>query len=269
MARYPSTRPGNGAGGGDEGVVELRQLVEYCDRRLEAARFEDYCPNGLQVDAGEPVSRICTGVTASLALVEQAAAAGAQALLVHHGYFWRGEPAPLTGMKGRRIRALFAHGLSLIAYHLPLDAHPDLGNNRRLGACLDIDEAGPVEGFDGLLWRGRLAVPVSPGEWGQAIAGALGRAPLHLPGGPALIRDVAWCTGAAQAQIERAADLGCDAFLSGEVSEHTTHAARERGIHFFAAGHHATERLGVRALGEEVARVFGIEHRFIDVDNPV
>jgi dinuclear metal center YbgI/SA1388 family protein len=250
-------------------MVELRDLVDYCDRRLEAARFEDYCPNGLQVEAGGAVSRLCTGVTASLALIEAAAAEGADALLVHHGYFWRGEPAPLTGMKGRRVRALFANGLSLLAYHLPLDAHPELGNNRQLGDRLGIAGAAPVEGSNGLLWRGRLVAPLPAAAWAEAVRVALGRTPLHLPGGPAAIRDVAWCTGAAQGQIERAADLGCDAFLSGEVSEHTTHVARERGIHYLAAGHHATERLGVRALGGELAGRFGIEHRFIDLDNPV
>ena len=250
-------------------MVELRQLVEYCDRRLEADRFDDYCPNGLQVEAAADVSRLCTGVTASLALIEAAAEAGADALLVHHGYFWRGEPAPLTGMKGRRIRTLFEHGISLLAYHLPLDAHPDLGNNRRLGDLLGIAGAGPVEGANGLLWRGRLPVPLAPADWIDAVGATLGRQPLHLPGGPVAVQDVAWCTGAAQGQIERAADLGCDAFLSGEVSEHTTHVARERGIHYLAAGHHATERLGVQALGEELARVFGLEHRFVDLDNPV
>jgi dinuclear metal center YbgI/SA1388 family protein len=250
-------------------MAELRALVEYCDRRLAAAEFEDYCPNGLQVEAGRSVSRICTGVTASLALIEAAAAGGADALLVHHGYFWRGEPAPLTGMKARRIQALFARRLSLIAYHLPLDAHPELGNNRRLGACLGIADAAAVEGSNGLLWRGRLAAPVAAEAWADAVGTALGRSPLPLPGGPAAVQDIAWCTGAAQGQIERAADLGCDAFLSGEVSEQTTHVARERGIHFYAAGHHATERLGVQALGEELARVFGIEHRFIDLANPV
>lgn len=250
-------------------MADVQRLVAYCDRRLDAARFDDYCPNGLQVEAGAAVSRLCTGVTASLALIEAAAVSGAHALLVHHGYFWRGEPLPLTGMKGRRIRSLFAHGLSLIAYHLPLDAHPELGNNSRLGACLGIADAAPVEGSNGLLWRGCLAEPVPAADWAEVVRGALGRAPLHLPGGPASIRDVAWCTGAAQGQIERAADLGCDAFLSGEVSEHTTHVARERGIHYYAAGHHATERLGVRALGEELARVFAIDHRFIDLPNPV
>jgi dinuclear metal center YbgI/SA1388 family protein len=250
-------------------MVELHQLVEYCDRRLEATRFEDYCPNGLQVEAGGPVARICTGVTASLALIEAAAETGADALIVHHGYFWRGEPAPLTAMKGRRVRALFAHGISLIAYHLPLDAHPELGNNRRLGNMLGIADAAPVEGTNGLLWRGHLSAPLPAAAWADAVGAALGRPSLHLPGGPTLVQDVAWCTGAAQGQIERAADLGCDAFLSGEVSEHTTHVARERGIHYLAAGHHATERLGVQALGDELAGVFALEHRFVEIANPV
>jgi len=250
-------------------MVELRDLVEYCDRRLETGLFEDYCPNGLQVEAGGPVRRLVSGVTASLALIETAAAAGADALLVHHGYFWRGEAQPLVGMKGRRIAALYRHGLSLVAYHLPLDAHPELGNNRRLGEVLGIADAAAVPGSNGLLWRGRLPEAVDPAAWAETVGARLGRLPLHLPGGPAAIRDVAWCTGAAQGQIDRAADLGCDAFLSGEVSEHTTHTAAERGIHYYAAGHHATERLGVQALGEELARVFGIEHRFVELPNPV
>ena len=250
-------------------MVELRDLVEYCDRRLETGLFEDYCPNGLQVEAGGPVRRLVSGVTASLALIEAAAAAGADALLVHHGYFWRGEAQPLVGMKGRRIAALYRHGLSLLAYHLPLDAHPELGNNRRLGQVLGIADAAAVAGSNGLLWRGRLPGAVDPAEWAATVAGRLGRLPLHLPGGPAAIREVAWCTGAAQGQIDRAADLGVDAFLSGEVSEHTTHTAAERGIHYYAAGHHATERFGVQALGDALAGEFGIEHRFIELPNPV
>ena len=250
-------------------MIDLRRLVDYCDCRLEAGLFDDYCPNGLQVEAGGPVGLLVSGVTASLALIEAAAAAGADALLVHHGYFWRGEPQPITGMKGRRIQALYHHRLSLVAYHLPLDAHPELGNNRQLGDRLGIADAAPVAGSNGLLWRGRLAMPVAAEAWAASVATALGRPPLHLPGGPAAVQDIAWCTGAAQGQIDRAADLGCDAFLSGEVSEHTTHVARERGVHYYAAGHHATERLGVQALGDELARVFGIEHRFVDLPNPV
>lgn len=250
-------------------MIALRTLVDHCDRRLESESFEDYCPNGLQVEAGERVSVLVSGVTASLELIEVAAELGADALLVHHGYFWRGEPLPLTGVKGRRVRRLFEAGVSLLAYHLPLDAHPDLGNNRGLGDCLGIVDATPVDGTRGLLWQGRLPAPLAPETWAHAIGAALGRPPIHLPGGPASVSRVAWCTGAAQGQIERAADLGCDAFLSGEVSEQTMHLARERGIHFFGAGHHATERFGVQALGAELAGTYGIAHRFVDLANPI
>jgi dinuclear metal center YbgI/SA1388 family protein len=249
-------------------MTGLRTLVDYCDRRLEAAAFEDYCPNGLQVEAGEAVSLLVSGVTASGALIEAAAAQGADALLVHHGFFWRGEPLPLIGLKGRRVQRLFEAGISLIAYHLPLDAHPELGNNRGLGDHLGLVDAHPVEGSRGLLWRGRLPEPLVPQAFAAAVAMALGRVPLHLPGGPDAVVNLAWCTGAAQGQIERAADLGCDAFLSGEVSEQTMHLAAERGIHFFGAGHHATERFGVQALGAELARTFAIAHRFVDLANP-
>jgi dinuclear metal center YbgI/SA1388 family protein len=250
-------------------MAVLREIVAYSDDRLAAADVEDYCPNGLQVEAGTEVARLASGVTASLALIEAAAEWGAQALLVHHGYFWRGEPAPLVGMKGRRVRRLFESGVSLIAYHLPLDIHPVLGNNRRLGDVLGVVDAAPVDGSRGLLWRGRLSEPLTAEAWAGVVGLALGRPPLHLAGGPPEIRDLCWCTGAAQGQIERAADLGCDAFLSGEVSEQTTHVARERGLHYYAAGHHATERFGVEALGEELAGAFGIAHRFIDIPNPV
>jgi len=250
-------------------MAELRELVAYCDDRLGAAELEDYCPNGLQVEAGTEVARLATGVTASLALIEAAADWGAQVLLVHHGYFWRGESPALIGMKGRRVRRLFEAGISLIAYHLPLDAHPELGNNRRLGDVLGLRDAAAVEGSRGLLWRGRLPEPMTPAAWVHVVAVVLGRPPLHLAGGPPEICDLAWCTGAAQGQIERVADLGCDAFLSGEVSEQTAHVACERGLHYFGAGHHATERYGVQALGDELARVFGIAHRFIDIPNPV
>ena len=250
-------------------MAGLRELVAYCDSRLAGADVEDYCPNGLQVEAGAEVSRLATGVTASLALIEAAADWGAQALLVHHGYFWRGEHPALVGMKGRRVRRLFESGISLIAYHLPLDIHPELGNNRRLGDVLGIVDQAPVEGSRGLLWRGRLPEPRAADAWSEAVATALGRPPLHLAGGPPEILDLCWCTGAAQGQIERAADLGCDAFLSGEVSEQTTHVASERGLHYYAAGHHATERFGVQALGAELAQVFGVAHRYIDIPNPV
>jgi len=249
-------------------MAERSEVEAFLQQLLQPEAFKDYGPNGLQVEGRPQVRCIASGVTASLAFIDAALAAGADTLLVHHGLFWRGQDGRLTGWLKARVARLLAHELNLFAYHLPLDAHPELGNNRRLGDHLGIDDASPVEGTNGLLWRGRLPGALPAGAWADAIGAALGRRPLHLPGGPALVRDVAWCTGAAQGQIERAADLGCDAFLSGEVSEHTTHVARERGIHYLAAGHHATERLGIQALGDELARVFGVRHSFVDIDNP-
>lgn len=247
-------------------MTPLHELVAWCDRQLDAASFDDYCPNGLQVEAGGQVRRLVSGVTASHALIEAAAEAGADALLVHHGYFWKGEAQPLTGMKGRRIRTLFERGISLIAYHLPLDAHAEWGNNRQLGERLGL--AGMPLAPGSLVWQASMDA-LAPAALAECIAESLGRAPLHLPGGPAKIRRVAWCTGAAQGYITQAAAAGCDAFISGEVSEQTAHQAAELGLHYFGAGHHATERLGVQALGEALARRFGVEHRYIDIPNPV
>jgi len=247
-------------------MVKLNELVGYCDERLQAATFDDYCPNGLQVDAGAEVNRIVSGVTASLAQIEAAAEAGADLLLVHHGYFWKGEAAPLTGMKGRRVRRLIQSGVSLLAYHLPLDAHSELGNNAGLGRALEIQGAPLVD--KSLVWGGELEAPVEASDFADLIGERLQREPLVLnPGRP--IHKVAWCTGAAQGYISQAADAGYDAFVSGEVSEQTLHLARELGIAYFAAGHHATERFGVMALGAELEQQFGLPHRFIDVDNPV
>jgi len=249
-------------------MVELTNLVAYCDERLQPADFDDYCPNGLQVEAGTGEVRVLvTGVTASLALIEAAAELGADVLMVHHGYFWKGEPAPLVGTKGRRVRRLIESGISLAAYHLPLDAHPEVGNNRQLGLRLALEHAEPVG--SGLLWRAELADPLPPDHLGFRIRDALGRAPLHIAGGPEQVRTLAWCTGGAQGMIEEAAALGCDAYLSGEVSEPTFHAAHELGLHYYAAGHHATERFGVQALGAELAAHFGLEHHFVDIHNPV
>ena len=246
--------------------MDLRELVSYCDRRLEAGSFDDYCPNGLQVEAGEQVTRIVSGVTASLDLIEAAVRAEADLLLVHHGYFWKGEAAPLTGMKGRRVRRLMQSGLSLLAYHLPLDAHHELGNNAGLGRALGLDGA-PIADKS-LVWGAHLEQPQSPQALGERISDALAREPQLLCGERPISR-VAWCTGAAQGYIVQAADAGYDAFISGEVSEQTLHLARELGIAYFAAGHHATERFGVQSLGTELAEAFDLEHRFIDVPNPV
>jgi dinuclear metal center YbgI/SA1388 family protein len=218
-------------------MVTLVDLEAYCNLLLESARFEDYCPNGLQVEAGEEVRRLVTGVTASQTLIDAAVAAGADTLLVHHGYFWKGEAPGLRGIKGRRVRSLFRAGLSLLAYHLPLDAHPTLGNNCRLAEVLAFQDPAPTPDSRGLLWLGHLDPPLSLAGLATRVATALQRAPLVVAGSARPVRRIAWCSGAAQDLIEQAAALGADAFLSGEISERTVHQAHELGIHYLAAGH--------------------------------
>lgn len=250
-------------------TIHPTQLAQFCDDYLSASEFDDYCPNGLQVDADTPITKIITGVTACQALIDAAIAEKAQAIVVHHGYFWKGEPSPLVGMKGRRVRTLMQHGISLIAYHLPLDAHPAIGNNALLAQDLDLH-------IEGALYPhqkhpvGNIATcsPISPAKLAQKISDKLGRAPLHIASGKETLTKIALCTGGAQDMIEQAAKMGCDAFISGEISERTTHAARELGLDYFAAGHHATERYGARALGEVLAAHFGVEVKFVDIDNP-
>ncbi|MCG8427478.1 MAG: Nif3-like dinuclear metal center hexameric protein [Chromatiales bacterium] len=249
--------------------VKLSDLVVHCNQLLQTNEFDDYCPNGLQVDAGQvEIKHVVTGVTASQALIDAAVGANADLLLVHHGFFWKGEPAPLTGLKGNRVRALIQGGVSLLAYHLPLDAHPQLGNNRRLGELFGFDNVAALHD-KGLIWGGFPREPMSPQALTEHITDRLGREPLHIAGGDDLIRQVGWCTGAAQSYIEQAVGLGCGAFISGEISEQTVHLARELGVHYFAAGHHATERYGVQALGEHLVEQFGVSHQYIDIDNPV
>jgi dinuclear metal center YbgI/SA1388 family protein len=251
-------------------MVDLRELVNYCDTLLAAGTFQDYCPNGLQVEGRGQVRRLVSGVTASQALVDAAVAADADAILVHHGYFWKGEDPSVTGMKRRRLATLLAADISLIAYHLPLDAHPALGNNARLGAVLGF----PIEGWFGagrgpdIACHGVLPQALTSTACAEHIAAALGRVPQFVSGGDHPIRRIGWCTGAAQSYIEAAAARGLDAFISGEISEPTVHVARECGIHFYAAGHHASERYGVQALGGHLAQRFGLEHLFLDLDNP-
>lgn len=251
-------------------MVELKGLESYCGQFLDVDSIQDYCPNGLQLDAGvEKVQRIATGVTASQALIDMAVEQGVDLLLVHHGYFWKGESSALIGIKGRRVATLFRNNISLMAYHLPLDMHKELGNNCLLGQHFGFDNAAPVEPRDGLLWTADLPQPESVGQIRTRIVHALGRDPLYLPGGGPDIRSVGWCSGGAEDHIIQAAEHGVDAFISGEVSEQTMHLASELGVHFFSAGHHATERFGIQALGEHLAQRFKLEHQFIDVPNPV
>ncbi len=248
----------------------LNDLLAAANALLTPERFQDYCPNGLQVEGRQSIARIVSGVTASMALLEAARDCDADAILVHHGYFWKGESAVVTGMKQKRLRLLLQHDISLIAYHLPLDAHPQLGNNAQLARLLDIEITGGLQAVANPVGNiGRLRQPFSVQAFADEIALRLGRTPQCIVGGEHEIRTIGWCTGAAQNYIEQAAALGVDAFLSGEISEQTVHCARELGIHFFAAGHHATERYGVRALGDFLAGELQIEHRFIDIDNPV
>ena len=251
-------------------MITLNELVSYTNGLLNSAAFQDYCPNGLQVEGRAQVRKLVSGVTASQALVEAAVEAGADALLVHHGYFWKGEDPCVTGMKRRRLSKLLAADMSVLAYHLPLDAHPELGNNAQLGTRLGLSAEGWFGEAHGpaIACYATLPEVLTAAAVAQRIATALGRDPLFIAGGDHPIERIGWCTGAAQGYIEAAASLGLDAFISGEISEPTVHVARECGIHYFAAGHHATERYGVRALGTHLAERFGLEHLHVDMDNP-
>ncbi|MCK5647683.1 MAG: Nif3-like dinuclear metal center hexameric protein [Gammaproteobacteria bacterium] len=241
-------------------------LISYCDELLDTGSFKDYCPNGLQVEGCESVAKIVSGVTASQALIDAAIEHQADVLLVHHGFFWKGENAVLTGIKKRRLKSLLSNDINLLAYHLPLDAHKKLGNNVLLAEKLGVT----IEQFfavNEIALAGRVK-EYTGSEFGQHIADILEREPLHIDADRA-ISTVALCTGAAQSYIEQAIELGVDAFISGEISENTWHIAKENNIHYFAAGHHATERYGVQALGEHLAGHFGLQHQFIDIVNPV
>ncbi len=244
------------------------ELNRYLGELLESARFRDYCPNGLQVEGRPEVGRIVTGVTASAEFIDAALAAGADAIIVHHGYFWRGEDPRLVGTRRARIARLLSAGLNLYAFHLPLDAHPSLGNNAQLALALDFVAEGRT-GDQDLVWFGAPDRPTTLGALARRVEARLDRAPLVIGDAGREVRRVAWCTGAAQGHFEAAIDLGVDAYLTGEISEQHVHLARESGVAFIAAGHHATERFGVRALGEHLERELGLAHRFVDITNPV
>ena len=242
------------------------ELEKIVNQQLNSGAFSDYAPNGLQVEGRTEVKTLITGVTASQALVDEAVARNADAILVHHGYFWKSEPAVIKGMKRNRLRALLANDINLYGWHLPLDAHPTLGNNAQLAKLLDIEVKGEVQP---LVFWGELTTPLSGEALAQRIEEKLGRTPLHCgDNAPAQIRRVAWCSGGGQGFIDSAAAFGVDAYITGEVSEQTVHSAREQGLHFCAAGHHATERGGIKALGEWLASEHGLDVTFIDIPNP-
>jgi dinuclear metal center YbgI/SA1388 family protein len=251
-------------------MIPRTALLAHIETLLEPKRFRDYCPNGLQVAGQDEVRKIVSGVTASRALIEAAIEEQADTILVHHGYFWKGEDPCITGMKQDRIKLLLSHDINLLAYHLPLDAHPLLGNNAQLAEVLGIKIEGTLTSVDpAIVYYGRLPEKVSLEALSEAVSIKLGRQPMPLSGHHRDIETIAWCTGAAQGYIDHAAMAGMDVFLSGEISEQTTHSVRELGINYIAAGHHATERYGVKALGEHLADTLGLEHQFIDIDNPV
>ncbi|MGM0429028.1 MAG: Nif3-like dinuclear metal center hexameric protein [Pseudomonadota bacterium] len=250
--------------------ITRNELQNYLNTLLNSNQIKDYCPNGLQVEGKAEISKVVTGVTACQALVDKAVSEGADAILVHHGYFWKGEPAEVVGMKKRRLQQLLKHDINLFAYHLPLDVHPELGNNAQLAKLMGWSFDGAVDPSDPAcpLVTGRVVQPMLDDEVATHLEERLQRQLVCRVTGGRRVEKVAWCTGGGQGFIDRAAQLGVDAFITGEVSEPTIHSAREQGIAFFAAGHHATERYGVKALGEHLAEHFKLEVEFIDIDSP-
>ncbi|HNG80406.1 MAG TPA: Nif3-like dinuclear metal center hexameric protein [Burkholderiaceae bacterium] len=250
--------------------MEIRRdaLTVHLDHLLEPTRFNDYGPNGLQVEGRDRVRHLVSGVTASLALIDAAIAAGADAILVHHGLFWRGQDGRVTGWMKQRLAQLLRHDINLYAYHLPLDAHPELGNNAQLGRRLGF--VGDARfGDQPLGWLGTPPAGIDrAAALAEHVGTRLGRTPVLLEGDGRPIRRVAWCSGGAQGWFESAIAAGADLYLTGELSEPQAHYARETGVAFLACGHHATERYGAEAVGAQAAAALGLTHQHIDIDNP-
>jgi dinuclear metal center YbgI/SA1388 family protein len=246
------------------------ELAGYLAQTLSVDQYQDYCPNGLQVEGRDHIGVVISGVTASEALIDAAIAHGADALLVHHGYFWKGERASIVGMKQRRLKKLLENNINLFAYHLPLDGHAELGNNVQLARQLDLQGV-PAFGHGNLGYLGKSVNPAvrTVGELAALIEQRLHRQPLVIGDPNQLLGQIGWCTGGAQSMIEEAHAAGATVYMSGEISEPTVHFARENGMVYISAGHHATERYGVQALGAHLAERFGLQHTFIDIDNPV
>ena len=248
--------------------MKIDALNNYLNSLLQPERFSDYCPNGLQVEGKREISKIVTGVTASMALLEAALQANADAVLVHHGYFWRGEALPIIGIKKRRIQFLLQHDINLFAYHLPLDAHAELGNNVMLAKHLGLNITGHT-GEKDMLLLAELNTAQTLQMFVNLVEHKLARKPQVIGDLSKPVKTVAICTGAAQGYIEQAVAANVDVYISGEISEQTVHVARESGMSYISAGHHATERYGIQALGEHLAQKFDLQHQFIDCDNPV
>lgn len=259
-------------------AVGRDELSAYLNEHLQVARIKDYCPNGLQVQGKPMIKNLVSGVTASLALIEEAIALKADAIMVHHGWFWKNDDARVVGQLHSRLKLLMDHEINLFAFHLPLDVHPVLGNNAQLAKVMGWK---PLKGseraflgsalpLDGLIWEGRPeASQKTLGQLARSISGRLGRDPLVIGDLNKPIKRIAWCTGGAQGYINQAIEMKVDAYISGEVSEQTFHAAEESGVAYIAAGHHATERYGIGALGEFVAQKYKLKHQFVDIPNPV
>lgn len=250
--------------------MQTQDLIEHLNVYLNAASFKDYAPNGLQVEGKPEIRRIVLGVSASQALVDHACSIEADCILVHHGWFWRGERPEVVGMKQRRLKALLAHDINLIAYHLPLDAHGEVGNNAEIARVLglEIEERG---GDRELLFIGRPKEgAVKTEAFVARVAEAFGGIRVRVGETDGEIRRVGWCSGAAQDELIEAASHGCNVYISGEISERTTYEARENGILYLACGHHATETLGIRALGRHLKSQWPeLEISWFDDENPV
>jgi dinuclear metal center YbgI/SA1388 family protein len=262
--------------------VDRDVLSLFLDEYLQVARIKDYCPNGLQVQGKPVIKKLVSGVTASIALIEEAIALKADAIMVHHGWFWKNDDARVVGQLHSRLKLLMDHEINLFAFHLPLDVHPVLGNNAQLAKVMgwkplvgskrasERTFLGSSSVMDGLIWEGHPeASQKTLGQLARSISGRLGRDPLVIGDLNKPIKRIAWCTGGAQGYINQAISMKVDAYISGEVSEQTFHAAQESGVAYIAAGHHATERYGIGALGEFVAQKYKLSHQFVDIPNPV
>ncbi len=252
-------------------MAALQEILQWCNDTLKTPEFKDYAPNGLQIEGKTEVKKILCAVTASQDAINAAIAQQADLLLVHHGYFWKGEPYPITGMRGKRIKTLIQNDISLVAYHLPLDSHPTLGNNAAIAdileleifEALDASERHPIGNI------GYLKQALSPDAFKEMLTERLGFETIHLPANKASIQKVGFCTGAAQDFISKAAEQNCDAYISGEVSERTYYEAKELDVHYYACGHHATERYGVQRLGQAISEQFNLEYSYFELNNPI
>ena len=252
-------------------MATLQDIIQWCDDTLKAAEFKDYAPNGLQIEGKTEVRKILCAVTASQDAIDAAIAQNVDLLLVHHGYFWKGEAYPITGMRGKRIKSLIQNDISLVGYHLPLDSHPTLGNNAAIADILELEKIEPLDSSErypiGNI--GYLKNAISPEGFKNLVTEKLGFNAIHLPAEKSLIQKVGFCTGGAQDFIAQAAKMNCDAYISGEVSERTFYEAKELNVHYYACGHHATERYGVQRLAKAISEQFNIEYSYFELNNPI